>query len=68
MEYVFIIKKIKKEKGEVLLKDEAGKQISWPQEKTPARLKEGDKIYFNISEEKHKGAKEILNEILNPND
>lgn len=68
MEFSFIIEEINKEKGIALLKDEEGKKINWPAEKIPPDLKEGDKIYFNVSSEKHKGAKEILNEILNPHD
>ena len=68
MELEFRIEKIDKEKENALLIDNKGEKINWPTEKIPSNLKEGDKIYFNISSEKHKGAKEILNEILNPND
>ncbi|MCD4693914.1 hypothetical protein K8R62_01000 [bacterium] len=64
MEQVFIIKNIDNEKKEVHLEDEEKIIIKWPLDKIINDLKIGDKIYFNISDKKQKGAKEILNEIL----
>lgn len=64
MEHVFVVKTIDNEKREVFFEDEQRKIIKWPLDKIPKDLKIGDKIYFNISNEKQKKAKEILNEIL----
>jgi len=67
-EYVFEIQSFDEEKNLAVIKDEKGQTVSWPKDKVPDNLKPGDKIYFDISQDKHKTAKEILNEILNPHE
>lgn len=67
-EYVFEIKNFDEENDLAVIEDEKGKTVSWPKEKIPPDLKPGDKIYFDVSPGKHKTAKEILNEILNPHE
>lgn len=50
----------------VILKTENDQEIKWPKNKLLQEIKEGQKIYFHISDKnfKKETAKDILNEIL----
>lgn len=64
-EYIFTIKNLDKEGVYANIDDREGNTLKWPQNKIPEGLKEGDDFYITVSKEKHKKAKDILNEILN---
>lgn len=64
MEYPFTVHD--HQQGRVILKDEEGSTVEWPQEKMPANTNIGDVVFLNISPHKSQVAKNILNEILNP--
>lgn len=64
MEYPFTINDYQRNRA--ILKDEDGNIVEWPQEKMPANTDIGDVVFFNISPQKSQVAKNILNEILNP--
>jgi len=61
------------ENGKAVLKTDDNETIIWPKNKLPENLKEGSVLNFKIignkteEEDKKKLAKDILNEILNPN-
>lgn len=62
------------EGDKAVLKEEDGTVIHWPKDKLPANAKEGAVFSFTISGDRNqeldnrKLAKDILNEILNPED
>lgn len=63
MEYVFTI--IEWRDDGVILRDEEGVSIKWPENKIPPGLKTGDKVFFYVSPHESQTAKDILNEVLN---
>ncbi len=67
MEYIFTILEMR-EKDITLKDDESGKTLKWPRNKIPSDLKSGDKLFFYVSSKKSQAAKDILNEILQPED
>ena len=69
MKIKFVIERL--EGGKALLRDERGRLIVWPRDYLPAAA--GEKDFFNVETEETAGggadgksAKDILNEILNP--
>ena len=64
MEYPLTIHSWEGDKA--VLQDEEGNTVKWPQDKLPQSVQAGDKIYFNISLHQSRAAKDILNEVLNP--
>jgi len=62
------------ENGKAILKTNDNDTIIWPKNKLPENLQEGSVLNFNITNDKNEEvnkknlAKDILNEILNPDD